>query len=33
VREAKGDQAARLLEHFKKAELAREAERLLDSTG
>ena len=33
VREAKGDQAAQLLEHLQKAEMAREAERLLDSTG
>jgi ParB family chromosome partitioning protein len=33
VREAKGDQSARLIEHLKKADMAREAERLLDGTG
>lgn len=33
VREAKGDQAAQLLDHLKKGEMAQEAERLLDSTG
>ena len=33
VREAKGDQAAQLIDHLKKAEMAREAERLLDGTG
>ena len=30
VREAKGEQPARLIEHLKKADMAREAERLLD---
>jgi ParB family transcriptional regulator, chromosome partitioning protein len=33
VREAKGDQATQLIDHFKKAEMAKEAERLLDGTG
>jgi ParB family chromosome partitioning protein len=33
VREAKGDDAAQLLDHLKKGEMAREAERLLDGTG
>jgi ParB family chromosome partitioning protein len=33
VREAKGEQPARLIEHLKKADMAREAERLLDGAG
>jgi len=33
VREAKGEQAAQLLDHLKKDEMAKEAERLLDGTG
>jgi ParB family chromosome partitioning protein len=33
VREAKGEQSAQLIEDLKKAEMAREAERLLDGTG
>ena len=33
VREAKGDMAAQLIDHLKKADMAREAERLLDGTG
>jgi ParB family chromosome partitioning protein len=33
LREAKGDQAAQLIEDLKKADMAREAERLLDGTG
>jgi ParB family chromosome partitioning protein len=33
VREAKGDQAAQLIEDMKKADMAREAERLLDGSG
>ncbi|OJU35765.1 MAG: DNA-binding protein [Alphaproteobacteria bacterium 65-37] len=33
VREAKGDQAAQLIDHLKKAEMAKEAERLLDGAG
>jgi len=33
VREAKGEQAAQLLDHLKKAEMAKEAERLLDGSG
>jgi ParB family chromosome partitioning protein len=33
VREAKGDDAAQLLDHLKKGEMAQEAERLLDGTG
>jgi ParB family transcriptional regulator, chromosome partitioning protein len=33
VRETKGDHAAQLLDHLKKGEMAREAERLLDGTG
>jgi len=33
VREAKGDQAAQLIDHLKKAGMATEAERLLDGTG
>ena len=33
VREAKGDQAAQLIDHLKKAEMANEAERLLEGTG
>jgi ParB family chromosome partitioning protein len=33
VREAKGEQAAQLIDHLKKGDMAREAERLLDGTG
>jgi ParB family chromosome partitioning protein len=33
VREAKGEHAAQLLDHLKKGEMAKEAERLLDGTG
>jgi ParB family chromosome partitioning protein len=33
VREAKGEPSARLIEHLKKADMAREAERLLDGAG
>lgn len=33
VREAKGDGCAALIEHLKKADMAREAERLLEGTG
>ncbi|OZA91790.1 MAG: hypothetical protein B7X76_01595, partial [Azorhizobium sp. 39-67-5] len=33
VREAKGEPAAQLIDHLKKAEMAKEAERLLDGTG
>jgi len=33
VREAKSDQAAQLIDHLKKGEMAKEAERLLDGTG
>jgi ParB family chromosome partitioning protein len=33
VREAKGDASAQLIDHLKKADMAREAERLLDGTG
>ncbi len=33
VREAKGEGAAQLIDHLKKDEMAKEAERLLDSTG
>jgi ParB family chromosome partitioning protein len=33
VREAKGEQAAQLIDHLKKGDMAREAERLLDCTG
>ena len=33
MREAKGEQAAQLIEDLKKADMAREAERLLDGTG
>jgi ParB family chromosome partitioning protein len=33
VREAKGEQAAQLIDHLKKAEMAREAERLLEGSG
>jgi ParB family chromosome partitioning protein len=33
VREATGEQAAQLIDHLKKAEMAREAERLLEGTG
>lgn len=33
VREAKGDHAAQLINHLKKGEMAKEAERLLDGTG
>jgi ParB family chromosome partitioning protein len=33
VREAKGEQAAQLIEDLKKADMAREGERLLDGTG
>ena len=32
VREAKGDDTARLIEHLKKGDMAREAERLLQGT-
>jgi ParB family chromosome partitioning protein len=33
VREAKGEQAVQLIDHLKKAEMAKEAGRLLDGTG
>jgi len=33
VREAKGEQSVELIDHLKKADMAREAERLLDGTG
>ena len=33
VREAKGDDTAVLIEHLKKGDMAREAERLLEGTG
>jgi len=33
VHEAKGEQSARLIDHLKKGDMAREAERLLDGTG
>ncbi len=33
VREAKGEHAAQLIEHLKKADMAKEAERLLDGSG
>jgi len=33
VREAKGQQSAQLIDHLKKADMAKEAERLLDGTG
>ena len=33
VREAKGEQSAQLIDHLKKAEMAKEAERLLDGAG
>ncbi|SJZ31540.1 chromosome partitioning protein, ParB family [Enhydrobacter aerosaccus] len=33
VREAKGEQAAGLIDHLKKADMAKEAERLLDGSG
>ena len=33
VREAKGEQSAQLIDHLKKVDMAKEAERLLDSTG
>ena len=33
MREAKGEQAAQLIEDLKKADMAREAERLLDGSG
>jgi len=33
VREAKGEQSAQLIDHLKKAEMAKEAERLLADTG
>jgi ParB family chromosome partitioning protein len=33
VREAKGEQSAQLIEHLKKADMAKEAERLLDGSG
>jgi ParB family transcriptional regulator, chromosome partitioning protein len=33
VREAKGEQAPQLIDHLKKAEMAKEAERLLEGTG
>ena len=33
VREAKGEQAAQLIDHLKKGKMAKEAERLLDGTG
>src|SRR5262249_2109776 len=32
VREAKGEQSAQLIDHLKKADMAKEAERLLDGT-
>ncbi len=33
VREAKGEPSAQLIDHLKKTEMAKEAERLLDGTG
>ena len=33
VREAKGEQSAQLIDHLKKPDMAKEAERLLDGTG
>jgi ParB family chromosome partitioning protein len=33
VREARGEDAVRLIDHLKKADMAREAERLLEGTG
>ena len=33
VREAKGEASAQLIDHLKKPDMAREAERLLDGTG
>ena len=33
VREAKGESSAQLIDHLKKSEMAKEAERLLDGTG
>ena len=33
VREAKGEQSVQLIDHLKKGDMAREAERLLDATG
>jgi ParB family chromosome partitioning protein len=33
VREAKGDQSVRLIDHLKKGDMAKEAERLLDGSG
>jgi ParB family chromosome partitioning protein len=33
VREAKGEQSAQLIDHLKKADMAKEAERLLADTG
>jgi ParB family chromosome partitioning protein len=33
VREAKGEQAAELIDHLKKTDMAKEAERLLDGVG
>ena len=33
VREARGEQSAQLIDHLKKADMAKEAERLLDGTG
>jgi ParB family chromosome partitioning protein len=33
VREAKGDASVQLIDHLKKGEMAKEAERLLDGTG
>ena len=33
MREAKGEASAQLIDHLKKSEMAKEAERLLDDTG
>jgi ParB family chromosome partitioning protein len=33
VREAKGEPSAQLIDHLKKGDIAKEAERLLDSSG
>ena len=33
MREAKGEQSVQLIDHLKKGDMAREAERLLDGTG
>ena len=33
VREAKGEQSAQLIDHLKKADMAKEAERLLEGAG